>query len=70
MSFIRQKEYQISVGNDIFDDPFEEEGPVLVILVSEMNQPSGTRRFLIKRKTVGAGEASEAAKAAEADENN
>jgi hypothetical protein len=43
-----QKEYQISVKNWIFDDPFHKKGPVLVILVLEMIQPSGSGSFLVK----------------------
>ena len=33
LNSLRQKDYQISVKNRIFDDPFHKKGPVLVILV-------------------------------------
>ena len=32
----------------IFDDPFHKNGPVLVILVSGINEPSGSVNFLMK----------------------
>ena len=38
----------ISVKNWIFDDPFHKKGPVLVILVPGMIQPSGSVIFLMK----------------------
>ena len=38
----------ISVKNWIFDDPFSKKGPVLVILVPGMIQPSQSVMFLIK----------------------
>ena len=62
LCFIRQKEYQISVENDIFDDPFHKKGPVLIILVSEMIQEDV---FWWTKA-----EASEAAEATKADESN
>jgi len=43
-----QKEYRISVKNWIFDDPFHKKGPVLVILVPGMIQPSQSVMFLMK----------------------
>ena len=36
LNSLQQKGYQISVKNWIFDDPFHEKGPVLVILVPGM----------------------------------
>ena len=36
LNSLRQKGYQISVKNCIFDNPFHEKGPVLVILVPGM----------------------------------
>ena len=45
LNSLRQKEYQILVKNWIFDDPFHKKGQVLVILVPEMIQPSGSVNF-------------------------
>jgi hypothetical protein len=36
------------VSNWIFDDPFHKEGSLLVILVTEMIQPSASVNFLMK----------------------
>ena len=47
-----------------FDDPFHKKGPVLVILVLGMIQPSGSGIFLMCR-AVEVDEASEVAEAAE-----
>jgi hypothetical protein len=44
----QQKEYQISVKNWIFDDPFNKKGLVLVIWVLGMIKPSGRVDFLKK----------------------
>ena len=38
----------ISVKNWIFDDPFHKQGPVMVILVPGMIQPSQSVMFLMK----------------------
>ena len=43
-----QRGYQISVKNRIFDDPFYRKGPLLVILVPGMIQPSGSVKNLMK----------------------
>ena len=43
-----QNGYQILVKNWIFDDPFHKKGPLLVILVPGMIQPSGSVNFLMK----------------------
>ena len=43
LNSLRQKEYQISVKNWIFYEPFNKKGPVLVILVPGMIQPSAGR---------------------------
>ena len=43
-----QKGCQILVKNWIFDDPFHKKGPLLVILVPGMIQPSGSVIFLMK----------------------
>ena len=48
LNSLRQKEYQISVKNWIFDDLFHKKGLVLVILVLGMIQPSGWIKFLMK----------------------
>jgi hypothetical protein len=48
LNTLRQEEYQISVKNWIVDDPFHKKGPVLVILVPGMIQPSGSGSFLVK----------------------
>ena len=48
LNSLRQKKYQISVKNWIFDDPFHKKGPLLVILVPRMIQPSGSVNFLMK----------------------
>jgi hypothetical protein len=45
LNSLRQKDYQISVKIWIFDDPFHKKGPVLVILVPGMIQPSGSGSF-------------------------
>ena len=42
LNSLRQKESQILVKNWIFDNPFHKKGPVLVILVPGMIQPSGS----------------------------
>ena len=39
----------ISVKKWIFDDPFHKQGPVLIIFVPGMIQPSGSVNFLMKR---------------------
>ena len=38
----------ISLKKWIFDDPFHKKGPLLVILVTRMIQPSGSAIFLMK----------------------
>ena len=43
-----QKGYQISVKKRIFDDPFYQKGPLFVILVPGMIQPSGSVKKLMK----------------------
>ena len=43
-----QEEYQISVKNWIFDDPFHKNGLVLVIWVLGMIQPLGSVILLMK----------------------
>ena len=48
LNSLRQKEYQISVKNWIFDDPFHKKGLVLVIWVLGMIKPSGSVDFLMK----------------------
>ena len=48
LNSLRQKEYQISVKNWIFDDPFHIKGLVLVIWVLGMIKPSGSVYFLMK----------------------
>jgi hypothetical protein len=47
LNCLRQKEYWISVKNWIFDNPFYKKGPVLVIFVPEMIEPSGSGSFLV-----------------------
>ena len=44
----QQKGYHILVKNWTFDDPFHKKGPLLVILVPGMIQPSGSVIFLMK----------------------
>ena len=44
-----QQGWQISVKNWIFDTPFHKQGPLLVILVPGMIQPSGLVNVLMKR---------------------
>ena len=41
-------EYQISVKNWIFDDPFHKKGLVLIIWVLGMIKPTGSVDFLMK----------------------
>ena len=48
LNSLRQKVYQISVKNWIFDDTFEKKGLVLVILVLRMIKPSGSVKILMK----------------------
>ena len=48
LNSLQQKEYQISVKNWIFDDPFHKKGLVLVIWVLGMIKPSGSVDFLMK----------------------
>ena len=48
LSSLQQKGYQILVTTWIFDDPFYKKGPLLVILVPGMIQPSGSVIFLMK----------------------
>ena len=48
LNSLRQKGCQILVKNWIFDDPFHKKGPLLVILVPGMIQPSGSVNFLMK----------------------
>ena len=48
LNSLRQKGYQISVKNWIFDDPFYIKGLVLVIWVLGMIKPSGSVYFLMK----------------------
>ena len=48
LNSLQQKEYQISVKNWIFDDPFHKKGLVLVIWVLGMINPSGSVNFLMK----------------------
>ena len=48
LNSLRQKEYQISVKNWIFDDPFHKKGLVLVIWVLGMIKSSGSVIFLMK----------------------
>ena len=43
-----QRRYQISVKNWIFDDPFHQKGPVLVILVPGVIKPSVPGKFFEK----------------------
>ena len=45
---LRQKGYQISVKNWIFDDLFHNKGPVMVILVPGIIESSGPVNFLMK----------------------
>ena len=45
LSSLQQKGYQILVTTWIFDDPFYKKGPLLVILVPGMIQPSGSVIF-------------------------
>ena len=45
LNSLRQKEYQISVKNWIFDDPFHKKGLVLVNWVPGMIKPSGLVDF-------------------------
>ena len=48
LNSLQQKGYQILVKTRIFDNPFPKKGQVLVILVPEMIQLSGSVYFLIK----------------------
>ena len=48
LNSLQQKGCQILVKNWIFDDPFHKKGPLLVILVPQMIQPSGSVNFLMK----------------------
>ena len=48
LNSLRQKEYQISVKNGIFDDPCHKKGLILVIWVLGMIKPSGSVNFLMK----------------------
>ena len=48
LNSLQQKEYQISVKNWIFDDPFHKKGQVLVIWVLGMIKPSGSVDLLMK----------------------
>ena len=48
LNSLQQKEYQISVKNWIFDDPFHKNRPVLVILVPGIIEPLGSVNFLMK----------------------
>ena len=48
LNSLRQKGYQILVKNWIFDDLPHKKGPLLVILVTRMIQPSGSAIFLMK----------------------
>ena len=48
LNSFRQKGYQISVKNLIFDDPFHKQGLVLIILVLGMIQLSASVNFLMK----------------------
>jgi hypothetical protein len=48
LNSLRQKKYQISVKNWIFDDPCHKKGLVLVIWVLEMIKSSGSIIFLVK----------------------
>ena len=62
---LRQRGCHILVKNWIFDDPFHEELPVLVILVPV---PSGSGSFFCGNWALEAVEASEVAEAAEVNE--
>ena len=48
LNSLRQKNYQISVENWIFDDPFHKKGLILVIWVLGMIKPSRSVNFLMK----------------------
>ena len=48
LNSLQQKGYQLLVKNWIFDDPIHKKGPVLVIWVPVMIQPSESVNFLMK----------------------
>jgi hypothetical protein len=48
LNSLRQKEYQISVKNGIFDDPCHKKGMALVICVLGMIKTSGSVNVLMK----------------------
>ena len=69
LNSLQQKGYQISVKNWIFYYPFHKKGPVLVVLVPGMIQPSGSGSVFWWNGAFEAVKASEVEKADEINED-